>query len=323
MQDLPPTDAFCLRLIGFHVRDGTGLPPPGVVDEELRVHAEHFIEQFLVVIIRRLADGAAGDIPHGVKSFGLQLPGIAGPHPPKVCQGPMVPQILAVALLRQLGDADAVFVRRDALGPDVHSDFAQVQVRPDPRRGGDTRGLQYVQDDLHSEITGAETVGPEVVRHVHQDLVDGVIDNILRRDIFEVHVVDPGTPLHVMSHPGRSHDVVHRQAGVRFQLGVTGGGAGKLTTRCLAGTISVDLLDPLDHLEEPRPSGDAPGFQGGRHRQADGLLRPAQVRHNEVGGQGVQAPFNTLDGGVKTFQVTGDISPVPHGPRLLQRKTLF
>ena len=238
--------------------------------------------QYLVIglIIRGLADGTPGDVPHRVESLRLQLSGVAGPHPPEVCQGPVGPEIPAVALLRQLGNADAVLIRRDAFGPNIHGDLAQVQVRPDARRGGDARGLQHVQDDLHGEIAGAEAIGPQVVCHVHEHLVDGVGDDVLRRDVFQVHAVDSCAPLHVMGHPGRGHDVVHRKARVRFQLRIAGGGTRELPPWGLTGPLSVDLLDPLDHLEQPRPAGDAPGFQGRRHGQADGFLRPAQVRHH-------------------------------------------
>ena len=84
----------------------------------------------------------------------------------------MVPQVAAVALLVQFGDAHAVRVRLGVLGPDVHGDLAEVEVGPDARGGGDARGLQHVLDDPLGQLPGRETVGVQVARHVHQHLVD-------------------------------------------------------------------------------------------------------------------------------------------------------
>ena len=201
---------------------------------------------------------------------------------------------MAVALLRQLSDADAVPVRLDALGPDVHGDFRKVEIWADARRGCDSGGLQHIQNDLHGEVAGTETVSLQVVGGVYKHFVNRVIDDIFRRDVFEVHAVNLRTPLHVMGHPGRGCDIIYRKSRISLQFGIAAGGACELPPRSLPQACGVDLLDPLDHLEQPRPAGDAPGFQGGRYGEADGLLRAAQIRHHEVGGERVQAPLDAL-----------------------------
>ena len=166
LEDLPGPDALGVRLVRLDLCHRAGLPAPGVVDEELRVHPEEPVEEVLV------RQGAPGDIAHGVQPVGLQLLGVPTAHPPKIREGTVVPQVAAVALLVQLGDAHAVRVRLGVLGPDVHGDLAEVEVGTDARRGGDARGLQHVQNDPLGQLPGREPVGVQVVGHVHQHLVD-------------------------------------------------------------------------------------------------------------------------------------------------------
>ena len=127
--------------------------------------------------------------------------------------------------------------------------------------------------------------------------------HILRGGILQVHVIDPGAPLHIVGHPGRGHDVIHRQAGVGLQSGIIRGGAGEAPSGRGAQALGVHLFDPLHHLEQPRPAGDAIGFQRGRDRQTDGLLRAAQVCHHKVGGQGIEATLKAFDGCVEALKI--------------------
>ena len=63
-----------------------------------------------------------------------------------------------------------------------------------------------------------ELVSIQVVRHVHEHLVDGVDYDVLRRDILEVDLIDAGAVLHVIRHSGRRNDKVNRQRRVCLQL---------------------------------------------------------------------------------------------------------
>ena len=63
-----------------------------------------------------------------------------------------------------------------------------------------------------------EFVGIQVVRHVHEHLVDGVDYDVLRRDILEVDLIDAGAVLHVVRHPRRRDDEVNRQRRICLQL---------------------------------------------------------------------------------------------------------
>ena len=75
----------------------------------------------------------------------------------------------------------------------------------------------------------------------------------------------------------------------------------------------VDLLDPLDHFEQPRAPGDAIGLERGGHGKADGLFRAALVGDDQIGGQRVQPALDALHRGVKGFQVDRKIGALGHG----------
>ena len=200
------------------------------------------------------------------------------------------------------------------LGHDVHGDLGQIQVGAHARCGGDAGGLQNVQDDGPGQLPCRHLVGVQVVGDIHEHLVDGVGVDVLRSDIFQIHLIDSRTPINVVCHPGQSHDVVQGQRGVLPHLRVVPGCAGELPAGGALPPPGVDLLYPLHHLEQPGPAGDAIGFQWGRHSQADGLSCTAQVRYHKVGSHGVQAPFHALHTGVKTFEIAADIGSLLHAP---------
>jgi hypothetical protein len=67
--------------------------------------------------------------------------------------------------------------------------------------------------------------------------------------------------------------------------------------------LGVDLFHPLNGFKQPCSAGYLVGFQGGRHRKADGLFGAGGVRHHQIGGQGVQMAVYALHRGIETFQV--------------------
>ena len=181
-----------------------------MVNQQLCVDPKQLIEQILVL------QGAAGNIAHGIDAMGLQLSGVPAANPPEIGEGPVLPQQAAVGALVQLGDADAVDVRVDVLRNDIHSDLAEIEVAPDPSRGGDACSLQHIRNDLTCQFSGIELVGIQVIGHIHQDLINRIVVDIFLGDVFQIYVVNPGAPFHVMGHPGRGHDIVHSETGVGF-----------------------------------------------------------------------------------------------------------
>ena len=120
----------------------------------------------------------------------------------------------------QFGYSDAVFVGGDVLRYNVHCHFAEEKIRADSCGCRDAGCLKHIEDDLHCEVMCRELVSIQVVRHVHEHLVDGVDHNIFRGNILEINLIDAGAVLHVIRHPGRRDDEVNRQIRVCLQLRV-------------------------------------------------------------------------------------------------------
>ena len=301
LQNLPGDDALVFWFVCLNVRNGAGFPAPGMVDEQFRIDTKQFIEQFLVVVVCGFADGAPGNISHGVQAVCLQLGGIAFSNPPEVGERTVGPEGAAIAHLIQFCDADAVFIGGDMLRANVHGDLGQIQIRPNARRSGDTGRLQNVEDDFPGKFTGRQMVGLQVAGGVDEHLIDAVWVDVLRRHMLEVNTVDAGAPVNIVGHPGWSHDIVEGQGRISPYLRVVRGSAGELPARGIPLPLGIDLLDPLDHLKQPGSTGNAIRLQGRCDRQTDGLFSAAQVRHHEVGVQWIQPTLDALHTCVKRF----------------------
>ena len=130
----------------------------------------------------------------------------------------MRPKLTSELHLIQLCNADTVPVGGDVLRHNVHCHFAEEKIRTDPSGCCDAGCFKHIEDDLHGEVMCRELVSIQVVRHVHEHLVDGVDHNVLRRDIPEIDLIDASAVLHVVRHPRRRNDEVNRQRRVCLQL---------------------------------------------------------------------------------------------------------
>ena len=130
----------------------------------------------------------------------------------------MRPKLAPELHLIQLCNADAVLVGRDVFRHNVHCHFAEEKIRADSCGCCDAGCFKHIEDDLHGEVMCRELVSIQVVRHVHEHLVDGVDYDVLRRDILEVDLIDAGAVLHVVRHPRRRDDEVNRQRRICLQL---------------------------------------------------------------------------------------------------------
>jgi len=81
--------------------------------------------------------------------------------------------------------------------------------------------------------------------------------------------------------------------------------------------LGVHLPHALVHLKQPRPAPDPIRLQRRRDRQADRLLRPLLIGHDEIRLQRVESPRRAFHRRIEGFEIDGKIGPVRHPRRLL------
>ncbi len=294
LEYLPGAKAGGFRPVRLDIRNRTGFPAPGMVNQQFRIDAKHPIKKILIIIIRFPAQGAPGDVPHGMHALGLQLPGIPGTHPPEISNGAVFPQEPAVTHLIQLRDAHPVLVRLNMLRLNIHGNLAQVKVAANPRRGRDSCLHQHIPYDGHGQLLRSHLIGGQIMGHIQKHFVNGIHMDVLRRNILQVNLINPGTVFHIQGHPGRRHHVGKFQGSIGPQLGVIAGSAGKSPPRRFGPPPIIFLPHLLNHLEQPGPSRNPIGFQRGRYCQADSFFRTALICHHQIGNQGVHIPLHAL-----------------------------
>ena len=303
---LSGAEAAAFRLVGLNVGDGAGLPAPRVVDEQLGVHAEQVVEHVLVQ--KRLAR----DVAHRIKAAGFQAAGVAGAHAPEIRQRTVLPQEPSVAHFVQLGNAHAVFIRRNVLRADVQRDFAEVQVRADARRGRDAGCAQHVQNELHGEIARGQAGGGEVFGGVDEHLVDGIHVNVLRVYIFDIDAVDARAVFHIARHLRRRDQIGELPRGIGLYLGGQAGFSGEGMAGRGGQANGVDGVHTLNHLEQPRTTRHAPRLQRRGDGQTDGLLGAAFVRDDQMDVHGIQPAQHAFHRREKGLEINGHIGAFAH-----------
>ena len=73
LQNLTGTDAVRFRLVCLDFLDRARFPAPGMVDQQLRIDAEHLVKKVLVVEFMGLAHGTFRNVAHSVDTDFLQL----------------------------------------------------------------------------------------------------------------------------------------------------------------------------------------------------------------------------------------------------------
>ena len=80
---------------------------------------------------------------------------------------------------------------------------------------------------------------------------------------------------------------------------------------------SVCFLHALLDFKQPSASGDTVAFEGGRDGKADGLIRPALIRDNEVCVHRIKSALTALNRSIEALEVDCDISSLLHAPAIL------
>ena len=194
----------------------------------------------------------------------------------------MRPKLAPELHLIQLCNADAVLVGGDVLRHNVHCHFAEEKIRADSCGCCDAGCFKHIEDDLHGEIMGGELVGVQVVRHIHEHLVDGVDYDVLRRNVLEVDLIDAGAVFHIVRHPGWRDDEVNRQRRVCLQLREEVRRAFQSASRCVVLPSGIRFLHALLDFKQPSAPGDTVALEGRRDGKADSLVCPAFICDNKI-----------------------------------------
>ena len=185
----------------------------------------------------------------------------------------MRPEFFPEGHLIEYCDANAVLIGFGFLGFDVHGDLGEEEIGADARRRRDAGIVQHVAYHRHGQLVGRHAIGAEIICHIDKNLVDGIDNDVLRRDVFQIGGVDSAAVFLVQAHPRRRDDVGNLQRRVFFYGFRVEGGCGELVFSGFrvapdcTGTDSgvqpfpVDLLHAPDYFKQTRTSGNAVGFQ--------------------------------------------------------------
>ena len=226
-----------------------------MVDQQLGVDAKESVQQYLVP--HRLPR----HIAHREHVVGFEFSTDPFADAPEIRQRTVIPKVLPVGKLVQFRDANAVLVRRNMLGVNIHGDLAKIEIAADPCRGGNAGGIQHILHDHPSKVVGAHAAGLDIIRSVHEYLVNGIDVHIIHRNILEVNVHDPRAVFHVVGHAGCGDDVVQLQRGIIGKLLRVPGLSFEHMARCMAQALGVDFFHTLHNLEQTCAAGDTIGLQ--------------------------------------------------------------
>ena len=117
----------------------------------------------------------------------------------------------------------------------------------------------------------------QISRNVHEDLVDGIHDDIFRGDVFQIDAVNLRAVFHVVRHTRRGNHKINCKfrPAVQFREGT--GCAVQIPPRRFPAPLVVHLGDALLYLEQPAAARYAKGFDCRGRRQADSLVRPTFI----------------------------------------------
>ena len=293
MQNLPGADAVGFRFVGFDFRDGAGFKAPGVVDQKLCIFSEKPIEQVFIF------DRAACDIPHREQSIFGKLSGIAVSDAPEVSERLMCPELLSECHFIEKSDAHAVFICREVLCYDIHCNLAEKKIRPDAGSSGDSCRIHDIENNFTGKFAGSHSAGGQIIRNVHKNLVDGINDDILRRDIFHIDGINSGAAFHIMCHLGRRDQKINGECRILRKLREKIGCTGKYLSGRMLFSFDIDFPDSLLYFKKTTSSGHAKAFQRWCDSKTDGFVCTADVCHDKVGVKGVKAALPTFYGSVK------------------------
>ena len=173
LQHLSAAEGVRLRTVGLDIIDGTRLPPPGMIDEQLSTHAKQAVEEVFVL------QGLPCNLPHGGDAILRQLRSNAPPYSPEGCQRTMVPERATVAHLIKLCNANAILVCLHVLGHNIHSHLGQIHVCADACCGSDACSGQHIANHPDGQFMRCHLIDSKIGCHIDEDFIDAIDMNIL------------------------------------------------------------------------------------------------------------------------------------------------
>ena len=145
---------------------------PGMIDQKLCIDAKQTVQQFFIVIISWLSNGAARDIAHRQHTMFLQLCRITAANPPEIGDGLMRPEFAPVADLVQHGDPGSILICRNMLRFDIHGDFGKIQIRTNPCCSSNPRFCKNLLHNLFRILPRRTACCLQIIRQVDKHLID-------------------------------------------------------------------------------------------------------------------------------------------------------
>ena len=217
----------------------------------------------------------------------------------------MIPEEKLIAVLIQLRDPHTVPVRRGLLRDGVHAHLGEIQVCADAHRGGDPGFLQHSPDDGHGHdmrrvyaLTGGfRGVMREIGSGVDEGLVHGIDVDIAGSGITQDDGIDLGRDL-----------LIERHARDRRDVGYPGA------------VRPFIIPDRSLRLKEPGTAGNPDGLEGRGYGQADRGIAALIIRHQEIGGQRIEAAGDAFTAGIETTSCRWRYNNPRHLPPFLGKR---
>ena len=132
----------------------------------------------------------------------------------------------------------------------IHSHFTEKEVCADPCGCCNAGCLKNIQNNLHCEVVGRQLIGVQIVSDIHEHFVDGIYDDVLRCNILQVDIVNPGAVFHVIGHAWRGDNEVNREVWVFKKFRMEAGGTFQLVSRSVMLPSGVGLFNSLLNLKQ-------------------------------------------------------------------------
>ena len=164
-----------------------------VVDQELRVDAELFIQKPFV---------AMGDAVKIVNAVFFQSEGYSSPDIPNIRYRTVMPQRPFKRRNIQISDMVGNVLRRY-----IQSDFRQKKVRSDSRRRADSGSLHNGIHQHYRHFFRRFMINVQIIGRVYEHFVNRIRVNVVRGDEIQISAINVRGHFHIPLHTGQGRNV--------------------------------------------------------------------------------------------------------------------